>query len=426
MTAIVDVRAMEVLDSRGNPTLAAEVELESGALGRAIVPSGASTGRYEALELRDGDDRFGGKGVRRAVENVATEIAGAILGWDALDQRGIDATLVALDGTEDKHRLGANATLGVSLAVARAAAEAVGLPLYRYLGGPDAHVLPVPLLNILNGGKHAEGSTDIQEFMVVPHGAATFAEGLRWGCEVYLALKKALGARGLPTTLGDEGGFALPQGTNEQAATLILEAIEAAGRKPGAEVSLAVDAAATELVDADGAYHLTREDAVLDSAGMRRFWAGWADKYPLVSVEDGLAEDDWAGWAALTKELGGRLQLVADDLLVTNPARIRRALEENSANSLLAKVNQVGTLSEAIEAVRLCQRAGWTAVISHRSGETEDTTIADLAVALNAGQIKAGAPARSERTAKYNRLLQIEAELGTAGEYAGGSAFRRA
>jgi enolase len=359
-----------------------------------------------------------------AVAAVNGEIAGAILGLDALDQRGLDETLIAVDGTPDKHRLGANATLAVSLAAARSAADAVGLPLYRYLGGADAHIMPVPLLNILNGGKHAEGSTDIQEFMVVPMGAGSFAEAMRWGCEVYAQLKRLLAGRGLPTTVGDEGGFALPSGTNEEAANLIMEAIHGAGRTPGVDVGLAVDAAATELVGADGTYTLAREGAVLDSAGMEAFWRGWADRFPLVSLEDGLAEDDWDGWARLTASLGARLQLVADDLLVTNPERIRRALSANSANSLLAKVNQVGTLSEAIEAVRMCQRAGWSVVISHRSGETEDTTIADLAVALNAGQIKAGAPARSERTAKYNRLLEIEAELGSSASYAGTGAFR--
>jgi len=423
MTAIVHLTAREVLDSRGNPTVEAEVELEGGGRGRAIVPSGASTGAHEALERRDGDPaRYGGKGVLGAVEAVRAEIAGALLGYDALDQRGLDAILVALDGTPGKSRLGANATLAVSLAAAHAAADALDLPLYRYLGGVDAHVLPVPMLNILNGGKHADDSTDFQEFMVMPVGAPTFAEGLRWGAETYHALKGVLKDMGQPTNVGDEGGFAPSLPTNEAAVEVVLEAIERAGYRPGEDIVLALDPAATELF-ADGAYRLAREGRVLAPAELVAFWRDWIGRYPIRSIEDGLAEDDWEAWSALTAAVGDNIQIVGDDLIVTSTARLDLAIGRKAANSVLVKPNQIGTLSETLDAVRLAQRAGWTAVISHRSGETEDTTIADLVVATNAGQIKTGAPARADRVAKYNRLLRIEAELGEAAAYAGRQAF---
>lgn len=424
MTRIEEIVAREVLDSRGNPTVEVTVYLSGGAQGQAIVPSGASTGAHEALELRDGDEqRYGGKGVLQAVEHINEEIADEILDWDALDQAGLDLFLVELDGTPNKSRLGANALLGVSLAVARAAAAALDLPLYRYLGGVGARILPVPLMNILNGGKHAAHSTDFQEFMIVPAGAPSYHEALRWGVETYHALKKVLQERGQNTNVGDEGGFAPSLSSNEEAITLILEAIERAGYRPGKDIYLALDPAASEFYE-DGLYHLKREGRKLTSAEMVDFYADWAERYPILSIEDGLAEDDWEGWKLLQKRLGGRIQLVGDDLLVTNIERIGRAIEENACNALLCKVNQIGTLTEAIEAVRLAQWAGWGVVVSHRSGETEDTFIADLTVALGCGQIKAGAPCRSERVAKYNRLLRIEEELTTAARYAGLSAFK--
>ncbi len=422
-TAIAAVRAREILDSRGNPTVEVDIELAGGARGRAAVPSGASTGAHEATELRDGEkDRYGGKGVRQAVQNVTTEIAPAVQGFNALDQAALDARLIALDGTPNKSRLGANAILGVSLAAAHAAAAATGLPLYRYLGGAGARVLPIPMFNILNGGKHAADSTDFQEFMVMPVGAPSFHEALRWGVEVYQALKKVLGGRGYNTNVGDEGGFAPSLKSNGEAIDLILLAIEQAGFKAGSDVYIALDPAITELYS-DGQYHLPKEGRSLSSAEMIDFWADWVARYPIISLEDGMAEDDWEGWHALTARLGSKVQLVGDDLLVTNPDRVRRAIVEHDATSLLTKVNQIGTLTEAIDAVQLAQRAGWTAVLSHRSGETEDATIADLAVALNCGQIKTGAPARGERTAKYNQLLRIEEDLRAAAIFPGMGAF---
>ena len=424
-TIIEDVVAREVLDSRGNPTVEAEVFLSGGAVGTAIAPSGASTGEHEAVELRDGDrSRYRGKGVVNAVRNVNDVVRPELLGTDALEQASVDRLLIELDGTPNKSKLGANALLAVSLATARAAAEAVDLPLYRYLGGVGAHRLPVPLVNILNGGRHAAGSTDFQEFMVVPLGAATFREGLRWAAEVFHGLGSLLHERGLATTVGDEGGYAPRLDSNQDAVELILQAIERAGYEPGAEVALALDPATSELWR-DGAYALEREGRSLTSSELVDFWAGWADRYPLVSIEDGLDEEDWAGWVSLTERLGDRLQLVGDDLLVTNTRRLERGIAERAANSILIKPNQIGTLTETIEAVEMATRAGWTAVVSHRSGETEDTTIADLAVALGTGQIKTGSMSRGERTAKYNRLLRIEEELGDAAEYPGATAFRR-
>ncbi len=415
--------AREILDSRGNPTVEVDVRLEGGALGRAIVPSGASTGAYEALELRDGDKkRYLGKGTLKAVANVNTKIAAALAGMDATDQLSIDAAMIALDGSDSKKNLGANAILGVSLATARAAAAAYGQPLYRYIGGAHAHVLPVPMMNIMNGGKHAINSTDFQEFMIMPVGASSFREGLRWGAEIYHNLNKVLHDRGLSTTVGDEGGFAPSLPNNEAALQVIMEAIERAGYNAGTDVMLAMDPACTELYH-DGKYVLEREGRSLTSAEMVEYWANIASKYPLISLEDGLHEDDWAGWALLRQRIGDRVQLVGDDLLVTNVTRLERAINEQSANSILVKVNQIGSLSESLSAVQMAQRAGWTAVISHRSGESEDTTIADLAVATNAGQIKTGAPARTDRIAKYNQLLRIEEELGTAARYPGMSAF---
>jgi len=423
MTLIEDIRAREILDSRGNPTLEVEVALTGGAWGRAAVPSGASTGVHEALELRDGDEaRYGGKGVLQAVENVNTTIADELIGWDALDQVGIDEFLIGLDGTPNKERLGANAILGVSLAVAKAAAAALGLPLYRYIGGVSARTLPVPLMNILNGGKHAADSTDLQEFMIVPVGAPTFAEALRWGAETYHALKSVLKDRGYNTNVGDEGGFAPTLSSNEEAVELILEAIERAGYEPGEDIYLALDSAASEFYHG-GRYVLKKEGRELSGEEMVAFYEDWVAKYPIISIEDGLAEDDWEHWRLLTSRLGDRVQIVGDDLLVTNVERVRRAIAEGAANSLLCKVNQIGTLTEAIAAVSMAQRAGWTAIVSHRSGETEDATIADLAVALNTGQIKSGAPCRSDRVAKYNRLLRIEEELEETGIYAGMEAF---
>ncbi len=422
---IEDILAREILDSRGNPTVEVEVYLDTGDVGRAAVPSGASTGAHEALELRDGDpERYGGKGVQKAVENIQTLIADEIVGWDALDQVGIDRLLVELDGTPNKERLGANATLGVSLAVAKAAAAALDLPLYRYLGGVYAHVLPVPMMNILNGGKHATDSTDFQEFMIVPAGAPSFAEALRWGAETYHALKAVLKQRGYNTNVGDEGGFAPSLKSNEEAVEVILAAIERAGYRPGEEIFLALDPAASEFYE-DGKYHLLREGRTLTGEEMVAFWEDWVNRYPILSLEDGLAEDDWEHWQLLQARLGDRLQIVGDDLLVTNVERLRRAIALRAANSILIKLNQIGTLTETISAVETARQAGWTAVISHRSGETEDTTIADLAVALNVGQIKTGAPCRTDRVAKYNQLLRIEEELGESARYAGLAAFRR-
>jgi enolase len=424
-TAIVEIYGREILDSRGNPTVEVEVELEDGSVGRAAVPSGASTGTHEAIELRDGGERYGGKGTQRAVSNL-DEIAEELRGHDALDQFGLDETLIALDGTEGKSRLGANAILGVSLGAARAAAEAVGLPLYRHLGGVAAHVLPVPMLNILNGGKHATGSADFQEFMVMPVGAETFAEGLRWGAEIYHTLGKLLHDRGLATTVGDEGGFAPALGGNVEAVELILRAIERAGYRPHTDVVLALDPATSEIHDAEtGRYRLAIENRELESAELAELWADWAARFPIASIEDGMAEDDWAGWCTLEQRIGDRVQLVGDDLLVTNIDRIDKAIAERACNALLCKVNQIGTLTEALRAIERSRAAGWGVVMSHRSGETEDTTIADLAVAFNTGQIKTGAPARSDRVAKYNQLLRIEEELGEAAWYPGAEALAR-
>ena len=429
MTTIIEsVAAREILDSRGNPTVEVEVILLDGSWARAAVPSGASTGVHEALELRDGEkDRYRGKGVRRAVENVNTTIAELLLGWDAIEQRAIDLALIELDGTKNKSRLGANAMLGVSLAVAKAASNSLELPLYRYIGGVHAHVLPVPMLNILNGGAHTSWqSTDAQEFMVMPLGAPSFAEGLRWGAEVYQALKDVLKARGYTALVGDEGGYAPALKANAEAVEVILEAIQKAGYKAGEQISIALDPAASELYDDEKKrYVLRREGKELSGEQMVAFWKTWVDQYPIVSIEDGLAQDDWESWKLMTRELGSRIQIVGDDLLVTNPERVRRGIEEQTCNALLVKLNQIGTLTETIEAVEMCQRAGWRAVTSHRSGETEDATIADLAVALNMGQIKTGAPARSDRVAKYNQLLRIEEELGDTAQYAGWAALRR-
>ncbi len=424
-TTIASIQAREVLDSRGNPTVEAEVRLSDGAVGGAIVPSGASTGSHEALELRDGDPlRYGGKGVRRAVANVNGAIAQQLVGREPL-QREIDLALIDLDGEANKGRLGANALLATSLAVARATAASKKVPLYRYLGSGQGSLLPVPMLNILNGGVHTGWqSTDAQEFMVMPLGAPTFAEGLRWGVETYQALRAVLKKRGYSTLVGDEGGFAPTLKANAEAVEVILEAIQQAGLKAPEQIALALDPAASELYDVEKRqYNLRREGRVLDGQGMIRYWAEWVRQYPIVSIEDGLAQDDWPGWQAFTAELGGRIQLVGDDLLVTNPIRVRRAIEERSCNALLVKVNQIGTLTEAIEAIELCRQAGWRSVASHRSGETEDTTIADLSVALELGQIKTGAPARTDRVAKYNRLLRIEEELGSQGRYAGWQAL---
>jgi enolase len=426
-TTIESILAQEILDSRGNPTVEVEVVLSDGSWGRAAVPSGASTGTHEALEMRDGDkSRYGGKGVIEAVDNVNDEIAEALVGWDALEQQAIDMTLIELDGTPNKAKLGANAILGTSLAVAKAAANALGLPLYRYIGGVYAHVLPVPMMNILNGGAHTGWqSTDAQEFMVMPLGAPSFSEGLRWGTEIYHALKSVLKARGYPTLVGDEGGYAPPLKANVEAVEVILEAIEKAGYKAGEQVCIALDPAASELFDEEtGKYNLRKEGRMLSSEEMVGFWKNWVDQYPIVSIEDGLAQDDWEGWKMMTAELGDRIQIVGDDLLVTNPERVRRGIKEKACNALLVKVNQIGSLTETIEAVTLCHRAGWNAVTSHRSGETEDATIADLAVALNTGQIKTGAPARSDRVAKYNQLLRIEAELAETAVYAGWDALK--
>ena len=424
MSIIEHIAGREVLDSRGNPTVEVEVVLGSGARGRAIVPSGASTGQFEAVELRDGGDRFGGKGVLDAVGHVEGEIYDTLVGLDALCQRDVDRVLIDLDGTDTKARLGANAILGVSLAVAKAAAAELELPLYRYVGGVDAHVLPVPMMNVLNGGVHADNSVDMQEFMIMPVGAASFAEGLRWGVETYHALKGMLHDRGLSTAVGDEGGFAPDLASNEDACRLLVEAIVVAGFMPGDDIALALDPATSELYR-DGAYVLASEDRTLDVDGMVELWAGLVDRYPIVSIEDGMAEEDWDGWKALTDAIGGRVQLVGDDLFVTNTERLARGIDGGVANSILVKVNQIGSLSEALEAVGMATRAGYTTVMSHRSGETEDATIADLAVATNCGQIKTGAPARSDRVAKYNQLLRIEADLDEAATYWGGAALAR-
>ncbi|MBX5475266.1 MAG: phosphopyruvate hydratase [Thermoleophilia bacterium] len=418
---IADVHARQILDSRGNPTIEVDVRLDSGALGRAAVPSGASTGAHEAVELRDGGDAYGGKAVTRAVANVRGEIAAAVVGMDAGEQEALDRRLVELDGTPNKGRLGANAILGVSLAAAKAAAADRGEPLYRYLGGPEAATLPVPMMNVVNGGAHATNSIDLQEFMVVPVGADSFAEALRIGAEVYHALKAVLAGRGLPTGVGDEGGFAPDLESSEAAIEAILEAAERAGHRE--RVAIALDPAASEVF-AEGRYRFEGRD--LSSAEMPGFWAGIVDRYPVVSIEDGVAEDDWAAWERLTAELGERVQLVGDDLFVTSPERLRQGIERGAGNSILVKVNQIGTLTETIEAVRLAHANGYTAVMSHRSGETEDATIADLAVALGTGQIKTGAPARTDRVAKYNQLLRIEEELGSRAVYPGWEAFPRA
>ena len=427
-TIIEDITGREILDSRGNPTVEVEVTLMDGSMGRAAVPSGASTGVHEALELRDGDQaRYLGKGTLKAVDNVNGDIADALVGWDALDQKAIDETMIELDGTPNKSKFGTNAILGVSLAVAKAAASSLGLPLFRYIGGVYAHVLPVPMLNILNGGAHTGWqSTDAQEFMVMPFGAESFAEGLRWGAEIYHALKSVLKARGYTALVGDEGGYAPALKANSEAVEVILEAIHKAGFKAGvgADVAIALDPAASELYEEDTKlYNLRKEGKKLTGAEMVAFWKSWVDQYPIVSIEDGLAQDDWESWKLMVQELGGRIQIVGDDLLVTNPVRVRRAIQEKAANALLVKLNQIGSLTETIEAVETCQRAGWKAVTSHRSGETEDSTIADLAVALNMGQIKTGAPARSDRVAKYNQLLRIEEELGDTSHYAGWAAI---
>ena len=423
---IRSVRGREILDSRGNPTIEVDVTLESRAVGTAKVPSGASTGIYEAVELRDGDkSRYGGKGVLKAVRKVNETIATNIMGMAADDQRALDEALIKLDGTPNKSKLGANATLGVSLAVAHAAAAYASRPLYSYLGGEEARVLPVPLFNILNGGRHAEGSTDFQEFMVAPVGTPTFAEALRMGSEVYHSLFLLLHDRGLPTTVGDEGGFAPPLPKNEAAIDLILEAIERAGHRPGADVAIALDPATSEL-EKEGRYVLAREGRSLEPEGLVELWEDWRRRYPIVSIEDGMAQEDWAGWRMLTERIGDKVQLVGDDIFVTNVERIRRGIEEKAANSVLIKLNQIGTLTETLDAIAEARKTGWTCVISHRSGETEDTTIADLAVATGAGQIKTGAPARGERTAKYNRLLRIEEELGERARYAGRDILKRA
>jgi enolase 1/2/3 len=425
MSSIEHVAAREVLDSRGNPTVEAEVYLASGAEGRAIVPSGASTGQFEAVELRDGGDHWGGKGVSTAVGHVDDEIREALIGFDAVEQREVDIQLLDLDGTDNKGRLGANALLGVSLAVARAAADELGLQLYRYVGGTNAHVLPVPMFNVLNGGAHADNNVDFQEFMLMPVGAASYREALRWGAETYHVLKGVLHDRGLSTGVGDEGGFAPDLGSTEEALALLVEAVDKAGFTPGDDIALALDVASTEFF-ADGRYRLAGEGRELTSAEMVGLLEELCGKYPIVSIEDGCAEEDWDGWAALTVALGDRVQLVGDDLFVTNVDRLARGIDAGVANSILVKVNQIGTLTETLDTVELATRAAYTSVMSHRSGETEDTTIADLAVATNCGQIKAGAPARSDRVAKYNQLLRIEDDLGESAEYRGRAALARA
>jgi enolase len=424
MSQIVRVHARQILDSRGQPTVEVEVRLDSGAMGRAAVPSGASTGAYEALELRDGDtSAFGGKGVMKAVANVEDELAGVLVGQDAAMQAVIDRTMIEFDGTPNKARLGANAILGCSMAVAQAAANDARLPLYRYLGGARANRLPVPLMNILNGGVHADNSVDLQEFMVVPVGARTLADAVRMGAEVYAALKTVLRKRGAATGVGDEGGFAPDLDSNQDALEVIMEAIAAAGYTPGTDIALALDPATTELYR-DGAYHLEGEGRTLDAAGMVEYWVELVDRYPIVSLEDGMAEEDWDGWVMLTERLGERVQLVGDDLFVTNSSRLGKGIELGAGNAILIKLNQIGTLSETLAAMDLAGRSGYASVVSHRSGETEDTFIADLAVATGAGQIKTGAPSRSERVAKYNQLIRIEEQLGPAASYPGRSAFR--
>ncbi len=423
MSIIEGILARQILDSRGNPTVEVEVELDSGAMGRAAVPSGASTGAFEAVELRDGDgDRYLGKGVQQAVDHVNGEISDALLGFDAVDQRDLDRILLDIDGTPNKGRLGANAILGVSLAAAKAAAAELDLPLYRYVGGPNACVLPVPMLNVINGGEHADNNVDLQEFMFMPVGAASFSEALRWGAECYHTLKKVVHERGLSTAIGDEGGFAPDLGSNEEAVTLLVEAIERAGRTPGDEIAIALDTASTEFF-ADGKYTLAGEGRSLSSQEFADYLADLCDRYPIVSIEDGMAEEDWDGWVALTERLGDRVQLVGDDLFVTNSERLARGIELGAANSILVKVNQIGSLTETLEAVELATRHSYTSVMSHRSGETEDVTIADLAVATNCGQIKTGAPARSDRVAKYNQLVRIEEQLGEAAVYRGAAAL---
>jgi enolase len=422
MSGIEQVLGREILDSRGNPTIEVEVLLDSGATGRAAVPSGASTGTFEAVELRDGGDRYLGKGVERAVANVNGEIADGVEGMEALDQRGVDLALIDLDGTPNKGRLGANAVLGVSLAVAKAAADEVGLPLYRYVGGTAAHVLPVPQMNVINGGVHADNNVDLQEFMIVPVGAASYREALQWGAETYHTLRSLLHERGLSTAVGDEGGFAPNLPSNEEAVKALVEAIERAGRSPLSEIAIALDAAASEFYR-DGAYHLAGEDRSLSSTDFAAYLGDLVARYPIISIEDGMAEEDWDGWKALTDALGDRLQLVGDDVFVTNVARLNRGIASGVANSILVKVNQIGTLTETLETVALATQSSYTTVMSHRSGETEDTTIADLAVATNCGQIKTGAVARSERVAKYNQLLRIEADLGESASYPGRAAF---
>ena len=426
LTEIERIKAREILDSRGNPTVAVDVWLEDGSLGRAAVPSGASTGVLEALELRDGDKgRFGGKGVLQAVEHVNNEIADCLFGMDALDQAMVDRAMVALDGTPNKSKLGANAILGVSMAVARAAAESTGLPLYRYLGGVGACTLPVPMMNIMNGGTHANWQgTDFQEFMIAPVGAPTFHEAVRWGSETYQALKSVLKSKGYPTSVGDEGGFAPTLKANSEAIELILAAIEKAGYKPGVDISIAIDPASSGFYE-DGLYNLRTENRKVSSAQMVEMYAEWIEKYPIVSLEDGLAEDDWEGWSLLNQALGSKVQLVGDDIFVTNVEHIARGIAEHSANSVLIKLNQIGSLTETIEAIRMAFKAGWTAMVSHRSGETVDSFIADLTVAMGTGQLKTGAPCRSERVEKYNQLMRIEEELGEAAIYAGRKAFAR-
>ncbi len=426
-TMIADVLGREILDSRGNPTVEVEVWLDNDVMGRAAVPSGASTGVHEALELRDGDKgRFGGKGVLQAVEHVNDEIADVLLGMDALDQVGVDQAMLEADGTKNKSQLGANAILGASMAVARAAAEASGLPLYRYLGGVGATLLPVPMMNIMNGGAHANfESTDFQEFMIAPIGAPSFREAVRWGSETYQALKSVLKGKGFSTGVGDEGGFAPKLGANSEAIELILTAIEKAGYKPGQDIAIALDPAVSEIYEDDGTYLLRREGGKkLSSAELVDVWAKWVEQYPIISIEDGFAQDDWEGWKLMTERLGNKIQLVGDDLFVTNVERLARGISENAGNSVLIKLNQIGTLTETIAAITMARRVGWTAMVSHRSGETGDTFIADLTVAMGTGQLKTGAPARSERVEKYNQLMRIEDELGSAAQYAGRSAFR--
>jgi enolase len=422
MSEIVEVVGREVLDSRGNPTVEVEVVLDSGATGRAIVPSGASTGEYEAVELRDGGSRYLGKGVLRAVENVNNLIAQVAIGMDATNQRALDNALIELDGTENKSRLGANAMLGVSLSVAHAAASELELPLYRAIGGPHAHVLPVPMMNVINGGAHADNNVDLQEFMIMPVGAPSFREAVRWGVETYHTLKKVLADRGLSTAVGDEGGFAPNLSSNEAAVAILVEAIEKAGYAPGKDIAIALDPAMSELYR-DGAYHLKGEGKVLSAPEMVEWWTSLVDRYPIVSIEDGMAENDWSGWAQMTAALGSRIQLVGDDLFVTNTRRLQMGIDQSVANSVLIKVNQIGTLSETLDTVELATRHSYTSVMSHRSGETEDSTIADLAVATNCGQIKTGAPARSDRVAKYNQLLRIEEMLGDTARFRGRSAL---